>query len=384
MISPLTVRTSLLVTFPLTVGLLLGSLLAPAQALPPRDGLCEALSGDDLTRCLYAELDDRLRAQQGTAPSVSPTPSAGVTSSPPSPSSPTTQPPAAGDWLSGAAGAEAANGSFGSWRGAPVEIGQTWEADPALWTLGPRISGCAGCGIWHTWHGPMSVSLEPRPFTTWAAEASGANDAYWAQIGQSLKRFRQGRGTTYANPYYEFNGDWMRWSVRGGDRAHFRTAYARTSAILRREFPEVRMVLNPDAGRTMPADMWPASGSFDVVGIDSYNEWPHCKVAACVRSTFLDPIEDYRLAAAERGKPIAFPEWGNSSSSRAQGGGGEAPALMDAFHAYLSQHGGAGPGRVVYETYFNIGGYAQRFELYLNGGVNPMQPQTADRYRTRF
>ena len=328
MTSPLTTRPSLCVTITLIVGLLLGGLAAPAPA--------------------------------GAAPK------------------------ATGQWLSGAAGPEAANGSFGSWRGSRVEIGQTWERDPELWTLGPRRRGCAGCGIWSGWRGPMSVSLEPRRFTSWAAEASGVNDAYWTQLGRTLKRYRQGRGTTYANPYYEFNGTWMRWSVRSRDWPNFRRAYARTAAILRRQFPQVKMVLNPDAGRPMPAAGWPASSSFDVVGIDTYNEWPHCRVARCMKPTFLDPIEVYRRAAARRGKPIAFPEWGNSSRAGARGGGGEAPALIDAFHRYLTAHGGTGPGQVVYETYFNIGGYEQRFELYLRGSVNPSQRRTASRYRAVF
>ena len=41
---------------------------------------------------------------------------------------------------------------------------------------------------------------------------------------------------------------------------------------------------------------------------------------------------------------------------------------------------GTGAGQVVYETYFNITGYTQRFELY-PGGV---QPKTSAEYVVKF
>ena len=44
----------------LTATLLLLLTTTQAQASPPRPGLCEGLTGDPLTRCLYSDLDDRL------------------------------------------------------------------------------------------------------------------------------------------------------------------------------------------------------------------------------------------------------------------------------------------------------------------------------------
>jgi hypothetical protein len=126
--------------------------------------------------------------------------------------------------------------------------------------------------------------------------------------------------------------------------------------------------------------MWPATSAFDVVGIDTYNEWPHCAVASCT-GTQTTRIETLRLQAKALGKPIAFPEWGNSSVASSGGGGGESPAFIDAFNSYLDTHAGSGPGQVLYETYFDIPGYPARYELFTNGQVNPLQPQTAARYR---
>lgn len=336
-----------------------------AQAQPPRTGLCEGLTADQLTRCLYSDLDDRLRKLEP--------------STPPTTAPPTTAP--AGDWLSGASGTEAANGTFGTWRGSPVEIGTIWVNDAALYPIGPKISGCGGCGEWAGFAGPLSISATAKTWQGWSAEANGANDAYWTQVARKARELRAGKGQVYLNPYYEFNGDWMPYSVArtAQGQADFRAAFARTSAILRREFPGVKVVINPAAGRTVPTEMWPASGSFDVVGIDTYNEWPFCGSASC-QSTQLGRIETIRLQAAARGKPIAFPEWGNAAVAGQPGGGGESPAFIDAFHGYLSEHAGTGAGQVLYETYFNIGGYPQRFEF----TPSNVQPKTAAQYRVKF
>jgi hypothetical protein len=55
--------------------------------------------------------------------------------------------------------------------------------------------------------------------------------------------------------------------------------------------------------------------------------------------------------------------------------------MMQAFHAWLTAHAGRGPGQVLGEVYFNVGGYDARFELYLNGQTSTLMPQTAARYR---
>ena len=374
----------------LTAILLLVGTTAVAQ--PPRPGLCVGRTGDRLTRCLYSDLDDRLRKLEPTSPPTTqppttqpPTTQPPTTQPPTSP--PTTAPPITGDWLSGAAGGEAANGSFGTWRGSPVEIGETWVNDPALYTLAPKIAGCDNCGEWNAWRGPMSVSAAPASWNGWASEANGGNDAFWTAMGKNLKTQRDGRGTTYVAPYYEFNGDWMTYSVprTAQGMADFVRGFSRTVATLRREFPAIKIVLPTAAGRTMPNEMWPSPAAFDVVGIDLYNEWPWCGTDSCLQSNFLTRITPLQSAAAARGKTIAFPEWGNSSVAAAGGGGGgESPALMSVFHDWLATNSGTSAGKVVYETYFNIGGYPARYELFTGGRVNSTQTQTAAAYVAKF
>ncbi|GAA3709903.1 hypothetical protein GCM10022204_30270 [Microlunatus aurantiacus] len=66
-------------------GLLVGLLIAagPAVAQPPPSNLCAGLTGDAYTRCLYAELDDRLRAvERPPAPTSTPRPSGSPSATP--------------------------------------------------------------------------------------------------------------------------------------------------------------------------------------------------------------------------------------------------------------------------------------------------------------
>jgi hypothetical protein len=287
------------------------------------------------------------------------------------------------DWLSGAAGAEAANGTFGRWRGTKVEIGQTWINSPEMYSIGPKISGCGGCGEWARFTGPMSISVSPGTWRGWAAEGNGSQDAFWVAMARNLQKFRGGN-VNYVAPYYEFNGTWMPWSVPRTTTgyAQFRTAFARTSAIFRRYAPGTRIVLPTATGQPLPAAVFPASSSYQLLGADVYNEWPFCASTACVNTYFIARLETVRRLAYARGKAVAVPEWGNAGRVRppSAGGGGESPALMDAFSAYLKKYGGTTKGRIVYETYFNIGGYEARFELYPRN----VQPRTAAQYRARF
>jgi len=57
---------------------------------------------------------------------------------------------------------------------------------------------------------------------------------------------------------------------------------------------------------------------------------------------------------------------------------------MSVFHDWLATNSGTSAGKVVYETYFNIGGYPARYELFTGGRVNSTQTQTAAAYVAKF
>ena len=475
----------------LFVGLILGLPLY-ATAQPPVNGLCADLTGDALTKCLYSELDDRLRANDMPPATPSPSPSASQTQTPtptptpefqaaigeitsttlevtwpawpnatgynvgrdgrdstctaacpwstddpatarsrifdkllpgteytltvkvlpngptsivkaftkaaasPSPSvtptpsatptpTPTpTQPPAAGTWLSGAAGPENATGSFGTWRGSESEIAGTWVNSTDIWSVQPGFE-------LGNWSKPIDLAANVPDWQGWQAEANGVHDGYWRAFAQNLKKYRGGKGTTYVRIYHEYNGDWYPWTVTAADQANFKTAWTRTANIIKTEFPQAKMMLGSAAaggnGRINVADAWPTG--VDVLSIDWYNEWGHCTTDAC----FQDKIEngaganslaDLTRLAKAKGVPVMISEWGNAGQVRpaSGGGGGEAPAVMQSMHTWLKANAGTGPGQVVGEVYFNIGGYDARFELFLNGSTaNGVQPVTAAKYK---
>ncbi|HEU5485575.1 MAG TPA: hypothetical protein VFU98_11760 [Microlunatus sp.] len=236
----------------------------------------------------------------------------------------------------------------------------------------------------------MDVAANVPDWQGWAAEANGVHDGYWRAFGQNLKKYRAGKGTTYIRLYHEYNGDWYPWSVKNPDRANFVRAWERTAAILRSEFPQVKMMLGAAAaggnGRIKVADAWPAG--VDVLSIDWYNEWPWCNADACIQDKIEkgagpNSLGELQRLARTKGVPILISEWGNAARQRpaTSGGGGDAPAMMQSFYTWVRTNAGSGPGQVLGEVYFNIGGYDARFELFLNGQASTVMPQAAAKYR---
>ncbi len=304
-----------------------------------------------------------------------------------------TTPPATGDWLSGVATVENGNGAdpakyFGDWRGTPIEIGQTWPHTPDVWGINPSVANS-----WSGWQGPISLSYTPGPdwkglqgWRSYAAIARGDMDAWWRAAAKQTKEFRQGKDTTYVSPFYEYNGDWMFYSVSRTTQgmADFRAAWERVAAIWRQEFPGVRMVLPAACARDVPQAMMPAQNSYDHIGCTIYNAWPwQANGGEAVRL-----LEVGRQRALANGKSLVITEWANSANGSVPGGGGDGPGFIQAFHSYFTQHSGTGPGQLEFETFFNIDGYdLDHILLRRNGSqviVNPTQPQTAAKYQQLF
>ena len=293
-------------------------------------------------------------------------------------------------WLSGVATRENGRGAnpakyFGDWRGARVEIGQTWPDTPDVWGINPAVRNS-----WAGFRGPMSLSFTPgrdwrgrRGWRSYAAIARGDMDAWWRAAAKNTRKLRAGKGTTFVSPFYEYNGDWMKWSVKRTKRgyADFRKAWARVAKIWRKEFPQVKLVLPATCARNVPAAMMPAKNTYDLVGCTVYNAWPW----SATGKSALRQIETGRKRAKAVGKPFAITEWANSANRRAAGGGGEAPGFMSAMHSWMRKHAGTGAGQLVFETFFNIDGYdldhiMLRFKG-SRGRVSGAQDRTAARYR---
>lgn len=239
----------------------------------------------------------------------------------------------------------------------------------------------------------MSLSFDPgldwkglQGWRSYGAIANGDMDAWWRAAARQTKAYRQGKGVTYVSPFYEYNGDWMRYSVTRTPQgmADFRAAWERVAAIWRQEFPGVKLVLPAACSRDVPQAMMPNVNSYDHIGCTIYNAWPwQANGAEAVRL-----LEVGRQRALANGKSLVITEWANSGNPNTPGGGGDAPGFIQAFHNYFKQHAGTGPGQLEFETFFNIDGYHLDHIMIRRSGanviVNPSQPQTAAKYRELF
>lgn len=307
--------------------------------------------------------------------------------------------PADNHWLSGASTLEVGRGAdpakyFGEWRGTPVQIGQTWPNTPDVWSLDPQIANS-----WAGFQGAMSLSFDggadwPNPATgdtlkgwrDWATVAAGENDKWWTAAAKQTRAFRTGKGATYISPFYEFNGDWMNWSVTRTPQgyADFKAGWKRVSDIWRREFPEAKIVLPAAMSRDVPIEMMPDPSTYDLGGGTVYNAWPWEANGA----TALQKLEAFRQRIEGAGKPFGITEWANTANSNEPGGGGDAPAFITAMHNWMVMHAGTNAGQLTFETFFNIPGYSLDFELiHWNGStvqVSTTQSNTASKYRELY
>ena len=322
---------------------------------------------------------------QPTSLPADPSPTSPVSSAPPIANAPT-----ATGWLSGVATREDGNGPnpakyFGDWRGRQVQIGQTWPHTPDVWGINPAVHNS-----WAGFNGPMSLSFSPGPdwkgvrgWRSYAAVARGDMDAWWRAAAQNTRRLRAGKGATYVSPFYEYNGDWMAWSVTRSAQgyADFRNAWGRVAAIWRQEFPDVELVLPAACARDVPNAMMPALDTYDLIGCTIYNAWPWRENGGPTMRL----LEAGRQRALAVGKPFAITEWANSANPWTGGGGGDAPGFISAMYEWMRENSGTGPGQLVFETFFNIDGYALDHILLRHNGaggvVSGSQPRTAARYR---
>ncbi|QQS20010.1 hypothetical protein IPL85_00920 [Candidatus Saccharibacteria bacterium] len=293
-----------------------------------------------------------------------------------------------GTWISGQSeAATTANGSFAAWRGRPVEIGGSWAAQD---TEGNHIASVS-------WFVPSGAPYGNIPAMDWAigaflnsesgawgSAASGAFDSRWTSQLTTLKNAWGARDATkmHIRFAHEFNGTWYPWSVTPGNVNNFKTAWARWANLVRIHFPGAKTVWCPNDGTHQGYDVrttWPGDQYVDVVGVDYYNWEGSGTNNLSAFNTHINRtsnggpmgIEQYRLFAAQHGKPIALCEWSNAASA------GEAPNWFQYMYDWMTANGGTGPGNLLYDVVFNVAGYGTQFELY----PNTYMPQSAAKYQ---
>ena len=280
-------------------------------------------------------------------------------------------------WHSGAAGEAASDGSFGSWRGEPLQVVGTWSDSTAQ-----EQTDVTSLDKYRDWNGDIDVALGGLVRgETWSQAASGAFVDRWTQAIRNVKAKRAGRsGTTYIRFAHEMTGDWFVWKVNPDNVNSFKTSWRMFHDILVREFPQAKLVFSPNDGNHsgVPVDqIWPGDSYVDVVGPDSYDGYPDKTDQSRWDEAFLSTSDGpkglgaWRAFAVAHGKPMALPEWGLRFSDN--------PFFITKMHDFLAS---CAPrpaetnlaGKCVYDVYFNIvNGGNSKFVIY--GGSNPNAAQ---------
>jgi hypothetical protein len=260
-------------------------------------------------------------------------------------------------WVSGASGPEAADGSFGSWRGKPIGLVGTWsDTSEQLQTEMSGADGFAG------FSGQMDIAVGALVRgETWEQAAAGQFVQRWTTAIRNLRAKRAGKGTTYIRIAHEMNGDWMAWGVNASTLPAYLKGYRLYASIVRKEFPQARLVFSPNSGNHTNVtieQLWPGDDVVDVIGPDLYDAYPSItsqKAWDAEVNAWSTPGSPHGLGAwqqfaARHGRPIALPEW----ALRAD----DDPLFIRGVHDLMARYpavsgSSSNAGRFVYDCYYN-------------------------------
>jgi hypothetical protein len=259
-----------------------------------------------------------------------------------------------------------ADGSLARWLGVEsIALAGTWNDRAAS----DQIGQYSLLEEYASWNGSIDDAIGGIfGDETWQDAAAGAFDERWAQAVASLKRAWGGReqSSLYVRFAHEFNLEGSDWSVKGSEAEHFKIAWQRFHRILKASLPKASLVWCPNDGTSAKLqldvrDAYPGSAYVDVIGIDTYNQWPWVDSAQEFEQKIHaynddgSPLgaESWRLWAATKAKPLAIGEWASNGDSSKADGGGDSPDYIRRFHSWLMSHAGNGPGQIAYAVFFN-------------------------------
>lgn len=267
--------------------------------------------------------------------------------------------PANEGWLSGACCLQTLD--WGAWRGDPATVAAGWaDVDDGnqryVWVL----------DYYTNWTG--SFDLAPGFFVggdsgeNMRAAAEGDYEERWREAMQNVYQKAPQMETLFIRPAHEMNGNWYPWSVTPENKDDFIEAWRRYYRIIQEELVDkgvdarVTMGYNKDPVNEMhPDDFWPGDEYVDVIGVDYYDMYPSYFTQQDWDSQYYATraggpygIGAWRAYAEERGKPLAFPEWGTHPGQMQDN-----PFFILKMNEFMRDNAGSGPGQVLYDCYFN-------------------------------
>ncbi|WP_232291767.1 glycoside hydrolase family 26 protein [Frankia sp. QA3] len=204
--------------------------------------------------------------------------------------------------------------------------------------------------------------------------AAGNYDAKWRQFGRWL--MSMGRGDSFVRLGWEFNGLWFAWAAT--DPQQWIQCFRNASSAIKATSPQVRIDWNLNAhGSTTPVgafDLYPGDQYVDVIGIDSYDQYPPSPTYAdfdnqCNGDAGLCQVITF---ARTHHKLFSVPEWGvvsqqGTKAGRGGAAGGDNPAYMEKMYETFAHNADI----LAYEAYFPDAEEGNVRSSLVNPNLNP-------------
>ncbi len=308
----------------------------------------------------------------------------GAAAPPPGPATRVARAATAGSFPSGVAAHTVAEATaWAQFRGRPVDVVVTytdrnsWDAivNPWIGRSASTFSNFAGTLV-------ISVPLFPDSgpeLGNLADCAAGDYNAKWRQFGRWL--VSEGRGDSFVRLGWEFNGDWFVWRASTSPTAYVQ-CFRNASASIKQTSPKVRIDWNINAhGPHSAFAVYPGDPYVDVIGIDSYDQYPPSPTLAafdaqCNATEGLCQVISF---ARLHGKLFSVPEWGVVSQQNTKAGavgqsGGDNPLYIERMFNIFESNATI----LAYEAYFSDDVPGNVHSSLLNPNRHP---RSADTYK---
>jgi hypothetical protein len=241
-----------------------------------------------------------------------------------------------------------------------------WQAITHPW-LGSGVDKFAGfAGRW-----VISQPFFPTGGGDIASCANGAYNGQWREFGTWL--VSKGRADSIVRLAWEFNGNWFPWSVKNNPTAWV-PCFRQVVSAIRSTDSQVRIDWSINAHSPGAFENYPGDEYVDIVGVDTYDQWPASLDEAswnsqCNQATGLCSIIRF---ARQHGKQFSVAEWGlvakyDTGAGRAGQAGGDNPFYIQKMYETFK----ANADVLAYEAYFNDDAAGNVHSSLLNPSTHP-------------
>lgn len=256
--------------------------------------------------------------------------------------------------------------AFEQWLGRRPERGSDFLSDVSWFELTKAAQRSAGC--WKPTGLPMTFSVPMLPkdkVSTLAMGANGDFDVHFKRVAEIL--VSQGYGDAVIRIGWEFNHNWFTWRAAQDPVAW--VAYWRRIVTAMRAVPGAKFQFDwcPgwSTGEIAPTEVYPGDAYVDIIGMDLYNTSWNPRTPEQRWQLKLDGphgLKWHKAFAAQRGKPMSYPEWGTGLRPDGRGGGDD-PYFITRMAEWI------GTARMGYHNYWDY--KAPDFDAILSDGSKP-------------